>query len=178
MNDQLENDNENISEEEINRRNFLMKLSLTFAAASAAVAAVPVISAVLAPLLEKPNEKWRKVGMLNDFAPGSTQLVTFVNAAPKPYAGVTAKSAAWLRRVSDEKFIAFAANCTHLGCPVRWEAQAQLFMCPCHGGVYYADGTVAAGPPPKPLTHYEVRVYHNEVQIKTEPLPITTLKAG
>ena len=165
-------------EKEVSRRNFLMKLSLTFAAASAAVAAVPVISALLAPLLERPGEKWRTVGHLDDFTPGSTKLVTFMNADPKPYAGVTAKSAAWVRRGLKNDLTAFAANCTHLGCPVRWEEQAHLFMCPCHGGVYYADGTVAAGPPPKPLTHYEIRISNNEVQIKTKPLPITNLSAG
>ena len=150
-----------------------MKLSLGFAAASAVAVAVPVISALVAPLLEQPPETWRKVGMIDDFAIGSTSLVNFMNADPKPYAGVTAKSAAWLRRNDKDKFIAFAANCTHLGCPVRWEQKAELFMCPCHGGVYYADGTVAGGPPPFPLTKYQVRVFNNEVQIKTAPIPIT-----
>jgi quinol---cytochrome c reductase iron-sulfur subunit, bacillus type len=178
MNEQSNENEKQASAKELSRRNFLMKLSLGFAAASAAVAAIPVISALLAPLLEQPPEKWRKVGMLNDFPDGSTSLVTFMNADPKPYAGITAKSAAWLRKNGDNNFIAFAANCTHLGCPVRWEEKAHLFMCPCHGGVYYEDGTVAAGPPPKPLTHYEVRVYNDEVQIKTKPLPITNLAAG
>ena len=50
-------------------------------------------------------------------------------------------------------------------------------MCPCHGGVYYKDGTVAAGPPPKPLTKYEVRILKDEVQIKTSPLHITNITA-
>ncbi len=168
MNNQLEN-------EEISRRKFFMKLSLGLAGLSAAVAAIPVISAVLAPLLESKVEKWRTVGKLNDFQMNTTNLVTFINADPEPYAGMTAKSAAWLRRSSDTNFIAFAANCTHLGCPVRWEKDAHLFMCPCHGGVYYADGSVAAGPPPKPLTRYQVRVINDEVQIKTAPLPITNI---
>ena len=176
MNEEKDNKEKN-SPKEISRRNFMMKLSLGFAAASAAVVAIPVISALLAPLLESSPEKWRKVGTVNDFALGTTSLVTFINADPKPYAGVTAKSAAWLRRDDKNNFIAFAANCTHLGCPVRWEAKAELFMCPCHGGVYYKDGTVAAGPPPKPLTKYEVRVYKDEVQIKTKPIPITGITA-
>jgi len=176
MNDQQENSGKD-APKEISRRNFMMKLSLGFAAVSAAVAAIPVVSALLAPLLESTPETWRKVGAVNDFALGSTSLVTFINADPKPYAGVTAKSAAWLRRNDKDNFIAFAANCTHLGCPVRWEEKAGLFMCPCHGGVYYKDGTVAAGPPPKPLTKYKVRVYKGEVQIKTEPIPITGITA-
>lgn len=165
-------------QDEISRRKFFMKLSLGIAGLSAAAAAVPVICAVIAPLLESKVEKWRTVGRLSDFKANTTNLVTFINADPKPYAGMTAKSAAWLRRNNDNDFIAFAANCTHLGCPVRWEKDAHLFMCPCHGGVYYADGTVAAGPPPKPLTRYEVRIYKDEVQIKTAPLPITKIGAS
>lgn len=165
------------SEKEISRRKFFVKLSLSLAGISAAVAAIPVLSALLAPLLEHVPREWRTVGNVNDFEIGSTKLVQFVNADPKPYAGVTANSGAWLRRIDNEKFIAFAVNCTHLGCPVRWEKNANLFMCPCHGGVYYSDGTVAAGPPPRPLTKYEVRISNGKVQIKTAPIPLTTIGA-
>lgn len=165
------------SEKEISRRKFFVKLSLSLAGISAAVAAIPVLSALLAPLLEKVPREWRTVGNVNDFEIGSTKLVQFVNADPKPYAGVTAKSAAWVRRNDKNQFIAFAINCTHLGCPVRWEKNAQLFMCPCHGGVYYSDGTVAAGPPPRPLTKYDVRISNDKVQIKTAPIPLTTIGA-
>ena len=162
------------TEKEISRRKFFMKLSLGIAGLSAAAVAVPVVSALLAPLLEQPEQKWRTVGKLKDFSFGTTNLVTFIDADPKPYAGITAKSGAWLRRDDKNNFIAFAVNCTHLGCPVRWENEAHLFMCPCHGGVYYEDGSVAAGPPPKSLTKYQVRVLNDDVQIKTAPLPITT----
>ena len=47
-------------------------------------------------------------------------------------------------------------------------------MCPCHGGVYYSDGKVAAGPPPLPLFRYEVRVTNGEVQMKQAIVPIST----
>ena len=55
---------------------------------------------------------------------------------------------------------------------LRWMAEAQLFLCPCHGGVYYADGSVSAGPPPKPLPTYPVRVRAGQVEIQTSPIPI------
>jgi menaquinol-cytochrome c reductase iron-sulfur subunit len=52
--------------------------------------------------------------------------------------------------------------------------EAKLFLCPCHGGVYYADGDVAAGPPPRPLFRYDVRVLNGLVQVKAAPIPIVT----
>ena len=157
------------------RRAFFVKLSLGLSALSAIAAGIPVISALLAPLLEKTPEVWRKVAGLDDFAVGAVKLVTFENADPEAWAGITARSAAWLRRDSASVFTAFSANCTHLGCPVRWEDGAQLFMCPCHGGVYYKDGTVASGPPPKALVQYQVRINKQQVEIRTAPVPITTL---
>lgn len=53
---------------------------------------------------------------------------------------------------------AFSATCTHLGCQVRWQADEKKFRCPCHGGVYGADGRVLAGPPPRGLDRLEARV--------------------
>lgn len=155
-----------------------MKVSLGLGGLAAAAVSVPVVGALVAPLLEDNADVWRAVGTPDDFPVGTTKLVKFENADPKAWAGTTAHTAAWLRRESAEQFIAFSANCTHLGCPVRWEADADLFMCPCHGGVYYRDGTVAAGPPPKAMTRYSVRVAQGQVQIGTAPIPITNFSDG
>lgn len=164
-----------MSEENLDRRKFLVRLSLLAGAIPAAIVSVPILSALFGPLLQRQKQVWRKVAALSEIPVGETKLITYVNADPLPWTGVTAKAAAWLRRESENKLIAFSAHCSHLGCPVRWEDKAQLFMCPCHGGVYYKDGTVAAGPPPKPLTKIEVRISKNDIEIKTAPVPITTI---
>jgi menaquinol-cytochrome c reductase iron-sulfur subunit len=51
-------------------------------------------------------------------------------------------------------------------------ANAQLFLCPCHGGVYNEDGSVAGGPPPRALTQYPVRVEDGNVLLRTSALPL------
>jgi menaquinol-cytochrome c reductase iron-sulfur subunit len=163
-----------VSPEELSRRAMLARLSVAAGGVGALILAVPTAAFVLAPLLEKKEKTWRSVGKIEDFKIGETTAVQFEDASALPWAGVTARSAAWLRRVDAGTFIAFSINCTHLGCPVRWLADANLFMCPCHGGVYYQDGAVAAGPPPLPLPRYPVRVQNGEVQIQTAPIPITT----
>lgn len=156
---------------ELNRRKFLVRLSVALGSIGAALIAVPSAAFLLG--LRKQPQIWRTVGTLNDFKVGETVNVSFQDPSPLPWAGVTAQTTAWLRRVDNENFIAFSTICTHLGCPVRWLASADLFMCPCHGGVFYADGQVASGPPPRPLNQYPVRVNKNDVQILTMPVPIT-----
>jgi len=163
----------NCSHEELSRRRFFETLSIALASLCGLILAVPAVGFIFAPLLSKPPRLWRAVGKVGDFQIGQTVSVKFQDASPLPWAGVTANSAAWLRRVNESQFIAFAINCSHLGCPVRWLPEANLFLCPCHGGVYYADGQVAAGPPPRPLTRYLVRIRDGEVQLQTGPIPIT-----
>jgi menaquinol-cytochrome c reductase iron-sulfur subunit len=154
------------------RRQFLSKLSMALSAIAALFVAVPVVGFIIGPLLHRSPESWRNVGRLKDFEVGTTVKVNFRDPSPLAWAGVTAETAAWLRRTSEDTFVAFAMNCTHLGCPVRWLQSANLFMCPCHGGVYYNDGSVAAGPPPRPLFRYPVRVVDGVVQIRTSPVPV------
>ncbi|HTD45677.1 MAG TPA: Rieske (2Fe-2S) protein [bacterium] len=149
-------------------------MSVALGALGAAIVAIPVVGFLLAPFLEKQSQVWRPVGTVDSFRPGMTVKVDFPDSSPLPWAGVVARTAAWLRREPDGTFVAFTVNCTHLGCPVRWLPDAELFMCPCHGGVYYKNGAVAAGPPPKPLPQYPVRVRGGQVEIQTSPIPITT----
>ncbi|MEJ2261828.1 MAG: ubiquinol-cytochrome c reductase iron-sulfur subunit [Anaerolineales bacterium] len=158
----------------ISRRSFLALVSLGLGGLAAAIVSVPVVGGLIAPLLGEPPETWRSVGAVDKFKVGETVEVSFLDASPLPWAGVSAKTAAWLRRESQDQFIAFSVDCTHLGCPVKWIPDANLFMCPCHGGVYYKNGDVAAGPPPRALHTYPVRVMAGEVQVRTNPIPITS----
>jgi menaquinol-cytochrome c reductase iron-sulfur subunit len=158
--------------EVLRRRRFLSRISIGLSAAAGALVGVPVVGFLVAPLLRRAPRVWRAVGAAADFTIGATVPVSFDDASPLPWSGVTARTAAWLRREEADRFTAFAVNCTHLGCPVRWVEGAELFLCPCHGGVFNKDGSVAAGPPPKPLTQYDVRVRDGQVEIQTAPTPI------
>jgi menaquinol-cytochrome c reductase iron-sulfur subunit len=158
---------------DVSRRSFLSRLTMAAGGLVTLLAAIPVVTVTLEPLLRRRPMAWRAVGKPDVFEVGKTVRVEFEDAGARPWAGRTGRTAAWLRRKSEQEFIAFSVDCTHLGCPVRWEPGAQLFLCPCHGGVYYVDGRVAGGPPPRPLVRYPVRVNQGQVEIKTEPLPIS-----
>jgi menaquinol-cytochrome c reductase iron-sulfur subunit len=154
------------------RRRFLTRISIGLSTRVAAVMGIPVVGFLVSPLIRKAPRVWRAVGPVDRFKLGETVNVSFEDASPLPWAGVTARSAAWLRRDSEIQFTAFSVHCTHLGCPVRWFGEAELFLCPCHGGVYNADGSVAAGPPPHPLPQYPVQVRNGQVEILTSRIPI------
>ena len=156
------------------RRVFLFKLSLLLNGAVGAVLAVPIIGYLLGPALKKGSSfnSWVKLGPLSDFPEGETRLVNYRNPVTTPWDGQTGDIPCWVRRISGNTFQVFAINCAHLGCPVRWFAQSKLFLCPCHGGAYYEDGSVAAGPPPHGLWRYPARVSGEEVQVRAAPVPI------
>lgn len=157
----------------LGRRKFLNGLCVGVGTVSLASVFWAVIGFMLAPLKEENQNVWRSVGKVEDFKIGSTTIVKLEDASTLPWAGYAGQTAAYLRRDSEAAFICFSINCTHLGCPVRWIDTAELFMCPCHGGVYYKDGSVAAGPPPLPLPQYKVRVRNGSVEVLASPVPIT-----
>ena len=101
---------------------------------------------------------WVPLGRVSEFPEGETRLATFRNPFVTPTDGKTADTACWVRRIEGEQFQVFAVNCAHLGCPVRWFPQSGLFMCPCHGGAYYRDGSRASGPPERGLFEYPIKV--------------------
>ncbi|HMB95626.1 MAG TPA: ubiquinol-cytochrome c reductase iron-sulfur subunit [Tepidisphaeraceae bacterium] len=177
MHDQLESGNADspCDASEISRRRFFVRITVAVGAVIGALVGVPVVGFIFAPLVRPAKPLWRAVGKVDSFPIGQTVKVDFNDPSPLPWSGITAKTAAWLRRVGENEFIAFSINCRHLGCPVRWVDGAKLFMCPCHGGAYYEDGTVAAGPPPEPLARYPVRVNDGQVEIQTTAIPLTTV---
>lgn len=58
----------------------------------------------------------------------------------------------------EESIRAFSTTCTHLGCQVHWKPEKKTFFCPCHDGVFDADGNPISGPPPSPLAQYNVEI--------------------
>jgi len=57
-----------------------------------------------------------------------------------------------LLRPDENTYLAYSRICTHTSCPVFYRPEQNLITCQCHGGAYsVADGSVLAGPPPRPL---------------------------
>ena len=155
----------------VGRRSFLMGIGVTLNVIGAAMIGVPVVGYIASALRQRSYQAWIPLGEVVEFPEGECRLASYVNPYRVPWDGFTAKIPCWVRRKGVSDFQVFAINCAHLGCPVRWFPESQLFMCPCHGGVYYADGSRASGPPPRGLYEYEWELRGRELWVRGGQIP-------
>lgn len=158
------------------RRNVLLWLTGGIGAAAGTALGVPLLGFTAGVLGHSPEE-WVTLGLVADFPINETRLEVFTIKGHEPsWDGATAKAGAYVRylgkdEAGTDQFWVFAMNCTHLGCPVSWFPQSGLFMCPCHGGVYYENGDHASGPPPRGLYKMPWRVTDGKLEVVFPHLP-------
>ena len=158
----------------ITRRTLFQWLTYGLGALTTLILAFPFVTYIVG--VRKRSAQWVPLGTVNDFPPEETRLLTFRNPIRQPWDGMAAHIGVYVRRLREdgsehERFLVFAANCAHLGCPVSWFPQSGLFMCPCHGGVYYATGERASGPPPRGLFHCVWRVQDGMLEVQAPHYP-------
>ena len=163
------------------RRPFFRWVASIVATLAAALVGGPV-AAYLVRTRKRPIE-WITLGPVAAFPLNETRRVTFDNPIRQPWDGIVAHAAVYVRfegkdAAGQERFLVLDVNCAHLGCPVSWFPQSALFMCPCHGGVYYSDGSHASGPPPRGLFQcvWRVQSHHLEIQAPHYPTLQDTLE--
>lgn len=158
----------------LSRRQMFAKLGMFFNGIVGLLLAVPIVRFILSPVTRQRRlgyESWLSLGSLQQFPAGQTRLATYRNPMVNQWDGVTADIACWVRHIEADTFQVFAINCAHLGCPVRWFPQSSLFMCPCHGGAYYEDGSRASGPPERGLFEYTYKIEDGKLFIKAGEMP-------
>jgi menaquinol-cytochrome c reductase iron-sulfur subunit len=158
----------------LSRRSLLMKIGMLLNGIVAVILATPIMRYLLSPVARDQKaeyDSWVSLGKLAQFPSGETRLATYQNPFVSQSDGKTADIACWVRNVDGQTFQVFAVNCAHLGCPVRWFPQSGLFMCPCHGGAYYQDGSRASGPPERGLFQYDYKIRGEMLLIKAGQLP-------
>ena len=166
---------------DISRRRMFLKLGLLFNGAVGVLLGVPIVRYLLSPVArgrKNGYQSWISLGSVDQFPPGQTRLATYRNPVANVSDGETADIPCWVRNIDGSRFQVFAINCAHLGCPVRWFPQSRLFMCPCHGGAYYEDGSRASGPPERGLFEYSFKVLDGNLQIQAGEMPTPGFSAA
>ncbi len=158
------------------RRDFLLGLGIGLNVIAGAMISLPIIGYVMSSFIKILPLEWISLGAVDKFPEGTTRLATYSNPYQRPWDGKTAEIPCWVRRIKGNEFQIFAINCTHLGCPIRWFEESKLFMCPCHGGAFYEDGSHASGPPPRGLYTYPFKVVNNELFVSGGLQPTLSTK--
>jgi menaquinol-cytochrome c reductase iron-sulfur subunit len=166
---------------DLSRRQMFMRIATLFNGVVGVLLAIPVLRYVFSPIIRAQNsgyEKWISLGSVDQFPTGETRLAAYRNPAAQASDGETADIPCWVRHIDKAVFQVFAINCAHLGCPVRWFPQSGLFMCPCHGGAYYADGSRASGPPERGLFEYPFKILDGNLHIQAGELATPGARAS
>lgn len=79
--------------------------------------------------------------------------------APEPHEAVL------LAARADGSWTAVGADCTHWGCTVDYDPAKSIFVCPCHGSRFDADGKVLEGPAEEALPTYACALDGEELVI-------------
>ncbi len=152
------------------RRRFLKWSTFGIGGLATALLATPLVGYLLGPL-RKHRVRWVSLGPRDNFPINETRLAMFQNPLGTPFDGMAAQMGVYVRNLGENQFLVFAMNCAHLGCPVTWFPQSGLFLCPCHGGVYYENGDRASGPPTRGLFACTWRVREGALEIQAPHLP-------
>lgn len=162
----------------VSRRWLLLKAGIVLNGLVGIGLAIPIVRYLFAPIRPITDyNSWVTLGHMEEFPSGQTRLVSYVNPWRRPWDGQTDDIPCYVRHIANQQFQVFAINCAHLGCPVRWFPQSELFMCPCHGGVYYANGARASGPPTRGLFTYKHRIVEGKLQIYAGQMPTLATSA-
>ncbi|SDZ01612.1 Ferredoxin subunit of nitrite reductase or a ring-hydroxylating dioxygenase [Evansella caseinilytica] len=71
----------------------------------------------------------------------------------------TENDPALLIHTVEGKLVAYNSACTHLMCPVFYQKEKDVLLCPCHKGYFDVnDGHPVAGPPQRELPLIEIEV--------------------
>jgi menaquinol-cytochrome c reductase iron-sulfur subunit len=125
---------------------------------------VPAVAYVVGPSLKSQGEQtWMRLGLTSKVELGTPTLFTLTIETQTGWIKSTEEISVYVLSTDGRTFIAMSNICTHLACHIRWIAEQNNFFCPCHNGVFDVSGNVLAGPPPRPLDRYDIKVENDQL---------------
>ncbi len=165
------------------RSRFLEASTLGLGAAIGAVVTLPVLGFTVLPSFTNLEEDEVDLGPLENFPEGEYVIASYL---AHPNVGEVSRRTAFVRNNGttdggEPSFTILYSRCVHLGCPVQPNGPideqarknvdgvelrpvlAQSFGCPCHGGLYDAEGNRQAGPPVRSMDRYTFSIRNNRL---------------
>jgi Rieske Fe-S protein len=168
------------------RSRFLEASTIGLGAAIGAIVTLPVLGFTVLPPFTDVEEGEADLGPLENFPEGEYVIASYL---ANPQAGEVTRRTAFVRNngstdAGEPSFTILYSRCVHLGCPVqpngpideeaRTEVDgvelrpvlAQSFGCPCHGGLYDAEGNRQAGPPVRSMDRYTYSIRNGRLVLE------------
>jgi Rieske Fe-S protein len=169
-------------QESYDRSAFLSTATIGVGAVIGAAVTLPSLGFAVLPSFTGEGVETHDVdlGPITNFPEGQYVVATFVQ---NPERGDVTRRTAYVRNNGftegtprQPSFTIVFSRCVHLGCPVQPNGPAdesakkdvngveltpvlaQSFGCPCHGGLYDAEGNRTAGPPVRSLDRFEFSI--------------------
>jgi menaquinol-cytochrome c reductase iron-sulfur subunit len=150
---------------DVTRRRFLSRITNGIMSVIGAILGVIGGGAILSSTARKQDD-WTPASSLLDLPDNQPTPVTLTVSRLDGFREVIQRKTIFLVKTADAQVAAIDSTCTHLGCLVAWDAEAQVFRCPCHGGIYDRSGAVKDGPPPMPLSKIATRIDGERVLVQ------------
>jgi menaquinol-cytochrome c reductase iron-sulfur subunit len=134
---------------------------------TAALAAPAAAYLLIRPKSQKQSD-FVPAADLAQLTVGKPEEVVFRRTRVDGWRVLNEKSTAWVLRKDEQNVVAFAPQCTHLGCAYHWDEKENNFLCPCHTSTFSIDGNVLSGPAPRPLDRLNTKIDQGKILIGTE----------
>ena len=154
----------------MNRRTVSGLLVAGCSAVIAGTVGIPVLISGISPALRTRRQSWRPVGNLSSFPMGKVSRGV-ISADRDAWPRAVGEHMVFVWRRSEADLVVFSRNCTDLGCPLEHEPGSGCFLCPCHGGIFAADGHRLAGPVQTSMHRYSHRIRDEILEIDIASLP-------
>jgi menaquinol-cytochrome c reductase iron-sulfur subunit len=150
------------------RRSFYSALIAGLGTVMGAALAIPAAVYLLFKPKSAQKSSFVEAADLTQLKIGKPEVVTFRRSRVDGWRVVDEKSTAWVVKMNDKDVVAYAPQCTHLGCAYHWDEQQTNFVCPCHTSVFSVEGKVLSGPAPRPLDRYTIQVQGTKLLVGSD----------
>jgi menaquinol-cytochrome c reductase iron-sulfur subunit len=148
----------------IDRRTFYLTAIYGLWGLIGAALATPALIYLLVPPKKIAEMEWAEAGDISRLEPGVPIEMVFRRNRHDGWRLISEKSTAWVVKIGAE-VVAYGPQCTHLGCAYHWDERNNEFLCPCHTSTFSLEGSVTAGPAPRPLDRYDVKIEKNKLLV-------------
>jgi menaquinol-cytochrome c reductase iron-sulfur subunit len=154
-----------VASNDMPRRSFFERATQFLGALLAGALGIPAIAYLLRPAKTIQPGGFVDAADLTQLKPRIPEEVSFQRIRKDGWKLITEKSTAWVVKLSETEVVAYAPQCTHLGCAYHFEESKGEFVCPCHTTNFALDGRVLGGPAPRPLDRFPTRVQGSRLLI-------------